>query len=191
MSYRIDIPEVHSVTQFSPIPLPRRLGHDTASFFLAVLSLICAAFAGYGAAALLIFPETGFLLSGTDPYAGCQIPAEYVVRCAELCLPVLLQTVLVWISAYVVFERTMLTSLFSLHGLSVGSAIYAVIRMENSSRLAYLLLADAAIIAVHLILTRAVRRDSGRVPFSESLIYMLTAAGAASAIKIAASLLSL
>ena len=72
--------------------VPVRLGHDTASFLFSVFVVIVSAFAGYGLAFLFLTSGGSLVLGVANPYAGCSLFADYVLRCAELCQTVLLET---------------------------------------------------------------------------------------------------
>lgn len=170
-------------------PYRCRLGHDTVSFLSSVFVVIISAFCGYGLAFLFIPAGDALTLMSTDPYAGCILPVEYALRAAEMCRPVLMETAVVWISAYVDFEKPLLAAVFSMRGISLGISLYAVMLAAESSPLAFLPLAYAAITAVFLIFTRHLRRDVGRVPLTESIVFALLAGGVASAITLVATLL--
>ncbi len=163
-----------------------RLGYDTAAFLSSVFVVILSALCGYGLAFQLLSADM-LSVSCTDPYAGCAGAAEYVLRAASLCRPVLIETAAVWLSAYVDFERPLLIAVFSLRGLSLGIALCAVVLSAERTVLAFFPLAYAAITAVFLILTRHLRRDVGRVPLSQSVVYALLAGGIASVITILAT----
>lgn len=167
-------------------PHPQRLGYDTISFLSSVFVVILTAFCGYGLARLF-FPS-GVLLTSTDPYAGCMLPIEYIFRSGELCRPVLLETAVVWISAYVDFEKPLLFAFFSLRGLSVGVSMYTAFLSFERSGFLFFPLSYMAVTAVFLIFTRCLRQDVGRVPLSQSVVYALIAGGVASAITLVSAL---
>lgn len=170
-------------------PHQHSLGHDTVSFLFSVSVVVLSAVCGYGLA-LLFLPANGVLsISPAAPYAGCVLPAEYILRASELCWPVLIETAIVWISAYVDFEKPLLAVIFSLHGLSVGGSLCAVLLAAERSRIVFLPLAYAAITAVLLVFTRFLRRDVGRVPLSQSAVYALLAGGVACTVALAATFL--
>ncbi len=168
--------------------VPVRLGHDTASFLFSVFVVIVSAFAGYGLAFLFLTSGGSLVLGVANPYAGCSLFADYVLRCAELCRTVLLETAAVWVSTYVDFEKPLLAVIFAVRGSSLGAGICAVTLAADFAELLFLPLACATVTAVFLVLTRYLRRENGRVPLSQSVVYALLAGGIASALTIGSTL---
>lgn len=139
----------------------------------------------------LLLRNSGFTLSvqPADPYAGCGFAAEYAVRAAFLCLPTILQTTAVWLSAYVRFEKILLISLFALRGLSLGTALRLVLLLEADPPVLGHLLAYGVISLILLGMVFCVRGRECVRPFPDSLTVMLIAGGASTLTAVLASLL--
>lgn len=161
---------------------PHRLGRDTASFLLSLIFVLLGAAFGYGIALLSFRDTVSLILTPADAYAGCQLPAEYAVRAAALTRPLLLETALMWISAYVSFEKPLLALLFGQRGFSIGAAVCTLASGTNTPLSALIPFAYTIITAIFLILTRCIRKEERTAPLSETAVYALIAGGIACAV---------
>lgn len=174
-----------TATRSSPVSLR----HDTASFLFSAFVVILSAFAGYGLAFLLFSSGGTLSLLPVSPFSGCSTFGEYSLRAAKICRPVLLETAAVFLCAYVDFEKVLLAVVFSLRGLSLGAALYAVTLIPDFSALLFLPLVYAGVTSVFMLLTRFVRRGCGNVPLPQATVYMLLTGGIVSAATLLTTLL--
>ncbi len=167
-----------------------RLGKDTSAFFCALASLVLGALAGYFFSLITGAFEHPLVLSAVRLYKDCVRPLEYALCAAKLSAPILIETAVLWLGAYVSFEKPFLLLFFAFRGIFLGAALTALMTLETPSPLSWLLLSNVVITASLLILTRAIRNGDGTLPMHESVIYALTSAGVSGVVYILSSLFS-
>lgn len=126
-----------------------------------------------------------------EPYAGCVLLPDYVIRAVYLCRPAILYTIAVWLSAYVRFEKILLITLFSLRGLAFGMALRLSLALSGT-------LFPALFTGIHTFITLilaglvfCIHTEDGVRPLPDSLTLMMMAGGSAVLLTLSASLLPL
>ncbi len=166
-----------------------RLRRDTASFLFALGVTVFAVFIGYASFPFLLPQGSVVSLIPTELYAGCKTAADCILRLAFLCRPILIQTVAIWISAYVQFEKALSGFVFLVRGVSLGIGLRVLFCTPPNAAYAVCTVAYMLVTAVLLLLTRCVHERNGTRSADETFICTLIAAGAASSIFIAVSIL--
>ena len=129
-----------------------------------------------------------FTIQSFDPYAGCDLPVEYCVRAARLCLSTIGQLLLVWAAAYVQFEKPMLTLLFGMRGLCLGMALRLCLYAAAPAGVWLCIGIHTLTSLIFLSLIFHIRTSDGIRPMPDSLTAMLIAGGFACGAVILSSL---
>ncbi len=165
------------------------LRRDTAAFLFALCITVLTALVGYSSVPLITPDGCSVSLLPVNLYADCETVTAVILRFTVLSRPILVQTALVWLSAYVHFEKALSGFMFAVRGVSLGVAIHVLFDLPDSAAFAPLVVAYTAITVILLLLVRCIRKESGARPAGESFICALIAAGAALCVCIAVSLL--
>ncbi len=177
-----------STSHYTDISPENRLSRNIIVPFIAITSVIIFALLGF----LIVpgaFPEgSAFQLEKIDVYAGCDLPAEYIMRAAALCQPVFLLTGLLFVSGYVMFERFFISVFFAVQGAAFGIVLHLSSLADPKTALHWITL-HTLLILVFVAFTAVCRTSKGAIPPQDAFIYALITAGIASMILIIASIL--
>lgn len=169
----------------------RRPSRAAAATALSAFLFAAGAAAGhYLAAFLLQSPDQTVSIHAQQLYAACDLAPDYAVRAAVYCTPIIWESALLLLAFYVPFEKALLSSLFLLRGIALGSALRFALLLNASDTLYPLLAAYACISLLYLALVYA-QRIHHRRPFSEVLVLSMTVGGTACSILLLASALAL
>lgn len=156
------------------------------SLFAFSLSLLIGVACGE-----ILYTYTADTLSVTTaaPYAGCDLFPEYCARAAQLCQSTVFQLALVWLSAYVRFDKILLAAVFASRGCAFGMAfrLCALLQAEHAAVL--YTAAYACITVVFLMLVFHLRTDKEVRPIADSFTAMMIAGGVCCAIVILSTFL--
>jgi hypothetical protein len=136
-----------------------------------------------------LFGERPPIYEAVDPYFGCQLAPEYVMRACLLCRPALGAVLAVWLSSYCTFGAVIQRILYAVCGFSCGAAFRLCVSCAAPTRACAAPIACAAVTGILLLLPRALREGDARRPFSESLCCLLIAGGAGCAAVILSTIL--
>ena len=175
-----------SVERKHPEYLLRR---DAASFLFSLCITVVAGLLGYVFAPLITPRGYALSLLSSQTYIDCETAADAALRFSVLFRPMLMHTVLVWLSAYVQFEKVLSGFVFAARGLSLGFALHILCLAKDAVQFAPLAVAYTAVTVILLLLMRWIRKDSGARPATESFVFTLIAAGAAACISLVVSIM--
>ena len=171
-----------------PTTVKSPIGKDTA-FFLAMLAVtVCASAFGFWLGDLIFEGASTFRISFADPYSSCQLPVEYLGRCALLCRPFLLDTAVLLLLACSRFEYLLSSVYFLIRGIAFGGALYVGLHTVSTSALLYVPIVYISVTLMYLIYSRMLRTRSGPCARSDALVFALITAGAVSSMFMAVSL---
>jgi len=156
----------------------RRFPHAFVCTMISVFAFAASVAPGVFLADILTETTEGTLsVSPVVPYAGCDLPPEFCVRAAQFCLPTVLQLMLIWLCAYVRFEKPLLAVLFAARGISFGMAFRLCVLLSAPPAAYIAACVHAAISVLFLFLVFHIRTDNGIRPAADSVTAMMITGG--------------
>ena len=151
----------------------------------AILLSALGAALGYGIAALL-FRGAPPLYLRADPYRGCDLAPEYVLRACALCRPILSEGLLVLLCAGHAARKPLWGGFLLVRALAAGAGLGCALLAGAPDAALLPLAAYLAVTLIWITLICALRTAR---PAEERLCSTLVAVGAACAVRIAVTLL--
>ncbi len=151
------------------------------AFYVALLSVavtIISCFVGYYLAVVLSnYAEFSVNVHETDPYVGCQMFPEWISRAITLCRPVLLQSLLLWISPYTKFDTPLTAGIFMDRGVSLGLSLRFCAGSTFGLSITLLPVLHALVTAVFILFAYSLRDSRTVRPLGDTFVHFLISSG--------------
>ncbi len=151
----------------------------------AILLSALGAALGYGITALL-FRGAPPLYLRADPYRGCDLAPEYVLRACALCRPILSEGLLILLCAGHTARKPLWGGFLLVRAFAAGAGLGCSLMADAPDAALLRLTAYLAVTLIWITLICALRTAR---PAAEQLCSALVAVGAACAVRIAVTLL--
>jgi len=155
-----------------------RISRTARTLLLPILFFFLSVLAGSVAASyfLTAYADTVQVVP-LNIYALCDLPLEFVLHACQLCLGTVVQVLIVWISAYVLFEAPLLCCVFLWRGLSFGCLFKLLLTSGAGSELFSAPILHAVITAILLLFSCHIRKESSPCTVSEAFVCALITGG--------------
>ena len=145
---------------------------------LAIVISVISSVAGYYLAGMVtIGGITSVSLQIADPYVGCELFPEWAARAAQICRPVLIQSLLLWIAPYTKFDKPVTAGVFIDRGLSLGLALRFCTADSITRPLSVLPLLHTLVTAIWILFTYSLRDSKAVRPLADTCVHYLIASG--------------
>ena len=160
------------------VPNKRHFPHSFVCAMIAVFAFAASIVPGVEIGSLIAENTAGTLgIERILPYAGCDLAPEYCVRAASLCVPTLVYLALIWLCAYVRFEKPLLALLFAMRGITLGAAVRLCVLLSAPGTVFLALGIHALITLILLTLVFRIRTSCGLLGAADSLTAMMITGG--------------
>lgn len=154
------------------------LNRAFSTALLAVAATVVSSVAGYYLVGLFSgFSGYTVAIHKLDPYAGCQLFPEWITRAANLCRPMLLQSLLLWLSPYTKFDTPLTAAVFIDRGVSLGLSLRFCMDGAFGLSITLLPILHTLVTSIFVLFAYSLRDCSTVRPLRDTSVHFLIASG--------------